>query len=213
MGFPIHEIGPRLKGAWVGDSDQVRVYDDVQQCVNKFRAFCLENNLLDFSLQVEIFIQHLWPNSLCRNFLTRSYRHLIADNIEEDTPISHDILREWLPEFDSALLLFDEEAGFRFFLGADTAGGLSLHQSCDIHLKFEEDLVCSPGITHLKNGVTNAISLLRGEPQSTQRPSFEAIQAILETPEGRPKYFPAMVQWVTEEVRSLIDSGHLLKRS
>ena len=29
-----------------------------------------------------------------------SYRHLIADNLEEDTPFAHDLLAEWLPEFE-----------------------------------------------------------------------------------------------------------------
>ena len=36
------EIAERLKSAWVGDSSQLRVFDDVQSCVNLFRAFCLK---------------------------------------------------------------------------------------------------------------------------------------------------------------------------
>jgi len=47
----------------------------------------------------------------CRETLQATYRHLIYDNTEEDTPVAHDLIREWLPDFDSALLVFDREAG------------------------------------------------------------------------------------------------------
>ena len=55
VGFPHTEIGERLKAAWVGEPGQVRVYDDAQTCANLFRQYCLEHNLLDFSLQIEVF--------------------------------------------------------------------------------------------------------------------------------------------------------------
>jgi len=205
VGFPYQEIGDRLKTAWVGDIDQLHVYEDVQQCVNKFRAFCLENNLLDFSLQVEIFVKALWNTPLCRNHLTQSYKHLIVDNIEEDAPISHDILREWLPYFDSALILFDEDAGFRFFLGADVTSALSLRDSCDLTVKFKSNLVNTPGISQLKLGVKNTVALLQGEPESSKELSFDVLQGALESPQGNPKYFPAMVDCVTRRIDSLIN--------
>jgi len=205
VGFPYQEIGDRLKTAWVGDIDQLHVYEDVQQCVNKFRAFCLENNLLDFSLQVEIFVKALWNTPLCRNHLTQSYKHLIVDNIEEDAPISHDILREWLPDFDSALILFDEDAGYRFFLGADVTSALSLRDLCDSVVRFEQNLVNTPGISQLKLGVKSAIARLQGKPESSQDLSFDILRSGLESPEGNPKYFPAMVSWVTGRIDSLIN--------
>ena len=57
VGFPCEEIGPRLKSAWIGGIEQFNIYDDVQRCADHFRQFCLEHNLLDFSLQVEVFLQ------------------------------------------------------------------------------------------------------------------------------------------------------------
>ncbi|MFN2302185.1 MAG: UvrD-helicase domain-containing protein, partial [Anaerolineales bacterium] len=135
MGFPYEQVGERLKSAWVGDIEQYHIFDDLQVCLEAFRTFCLENNLLDFSLQVEIFHKHLWDSPVCKAYLRRSFRHLIADNIEEDTPVSHEILKAWLPEFDSALLIFDENAGFRYFLGADVQSALSLRKLCDEHIK------------------------------------------------------------------------------
>src|ERR1041385_8071439 len=126
VGFPPEQIAERLDAAFYGDPAQRRVYADAQDCALRFREYCLQHNLLDFSLEIEVFSNILWPLPQVRDYLTRTYRHLIYDNVEEDNARSHDIMREWLPDFESALLLFDSSGGFRFFLGADIETGRSL---------------------------------------------------------------------------------------
>lgn len=207
VGFPHQEIAARLKSAWVGGIEQLNIYDDVQACANRFRTFCLGNNLLDFSLQVEIFRDHLWGLPQCREHLKQSFRHLIADNIEEDPPVSHDILREWLPDFDTALLIFDENAGYRFFLGADVHSAFSLREACQENLVFKQNLVNADGIQQLQSGVQNALMLLRGGPEEHPHPDFNTLKGALVTPETNPKYFPSMVQWVTEQIQKLVEGG------
>lgn len=207
VGFPFQDISMRLKSAWVGGIEQLNIYDDVQSCVNRFREFCLENNLLDFSLQVETFRDHLWHLPQCREHLRYSFRHLIADNIEEDPPVSHDILREWLPDFDSALLIFDEEAGYRFFLGADVQSGFSLLKSCQEQVEFRQNLVNSGPIKQLKNGIKQAVETLEGIREQQSPSKFKAIQFALVTPEENLKFFPTMVRWVAEQIKGLIDEG------
>lgn len=207
VGFPYHEIGDRLKAGWVGDIEQLHIYDDVQTCANQFRSFCLDNNLLDFSLQVEIFTKQLWPSQLCRDYLIRSFRHLIVDNIEEDTPVSHDILREWLPEFDSALLIFDQAAGYRYFLGADVESAFSLRQECQTSMAFKENLVNAEGITHLKHGIMNTIARLEDKPEEKSQPSFDVLKTALMSPAEKPKYFPGMINWVTDQITTLVEEG------
>jgi superfamily I DNA/RNA helicase len=93
VGFPHTVIGERLKAAWSGEESQRRVYDEAQDCATRFREYCLAHNLLDFSLQLEVFLKHLWTMPLCRNYLMETYTHLIVDNVEEDTPVAHDLLR------------------------------------------------------------------------------------------------------------------------
>ena len=116
VGFDLNEIAPRLQAAWSGATKQAVVYEQVQDCAVRFRKFCLEYNLLDYSLQFELFNKILWPSTLCQKYLMGQYQHLIYDNIEEDVPAAHDILKTWLPNFDSALLIKDSEGGFRTFL-------------------------------------------------------------------------------------------------
>ncbi len=144
VGFPYTEIGERLSGAWYGDPGQRRVYADAQECANRFRQYCLEHNLLDFSLQLDIFWNILWRTPQCHDYLTRQYRHLICDNIEEDIPVAHDLLAEWLPDFDSALIIYDEDGGYRRFLGADPDSALRLADLCESHAVLTESFVTTP---------------------------------------------------------------------
>src|SRR5512140_2038658 len=69
VGFPHTEIGARLDSAWVGDASQHEVYAQVQECATRFREFCLQHNLLDYSLLTEVFTNHLWPQSSVHDYL------------------------------------------------------------------------------------------------------------------------------------------------
>ena len=209
VGFPHEEIGGRLKSAWVGDIEQLHIYDDVQFCANQFRQFCLDNNLLDFSLQVEVFLEYLWRSSLVRNHLTQSYRYLIVDNIEEDTPVSHDIIKFWLPEFDSALIIFDENAGYRSFLGADVESALSIQEYCNTTLTFADNLVSEEPINQVAQGLENAIARLESKREPNPEPPFEMIRSALVAPESNPKYFPEMISWVADQISGLLEEGVL----
>ena len=53
VGFPYTDVGKRLIAAWAGPSQQTVTFAQVQDCLLRFRAYCLEHNLLDFSLQLE----------------------------------------------------------------------------------------------------------------------------------------------------------------
>jgi len=216
VGFPHTEIGDRLKAAWVGESSQARVYEDAQECANLFRQYCREHNLLDFSLQIEIFWQHLWPNPLCRAHLTHTYRHLIVDNVEEDTPVAHDLLAEWLPEFDSALVIYDTQAGYRRFLGTDPQSGYHLQALCDEQVSFPTSFVSSPELMDFGAQLGKAFNrppqedisprsiIQSGEPLS--HPPFPLQGEGENTPIAFAyhRYFPEMIDWVANQIARLI---------
>jgi hypothetical protein len=103
VGFPHTELVSRLQGAWIGEASQAHLYADAQEAASRFREYCLAHNLLDFSLRVEVFLNQIWSVPVCRNYLAKTYHHLIFDNLEEDTPVTHDLFSEWLPQLESAL--------------------------------------------------------------------------------------------------------------
>jgi len=201
IGFPHTQLAERLDSAYFGDPAQRRVYADAQDCANRFREYCLQHNLLDFSLEMEVFANILWPLPSVRDYLTRTYRHLIYDNVEEDNARAHDILREWLPDFDSALLLFDPSGGYRYFLGADLESGGALSQLCDQQIDMQESFVATETVTYLREGLVKAID-----------PNFEA-RVWSEKPDGSPlsiiqsRFYPELLDKVVGEIEVLVSSG------
>ncbi|HSM72518.1 MAG TPA: UvrD-helicase domain-containing protein [Anaerolineales bacterium] len=201
IGFPHTEIGSRLDSSYFGDPAQRRVYADAQECANLFRQYCLEHNLLDFSLQLEVFANVLWPQEIVHDYLVRTYRHLIYDNVEEDGPRAHDIIRAWLPDFESALLIYDEEAGFRYFLGADVHTGASLRELCDGQLQLEESFVMSEQIAELSDSLSEAI-LPKFEAQPKNENGGEQAFQILQS-----HFYPELLDIVVDEIESLLSNS------
>lgn len=198
IGFPHTEIGSRLDSAWFGDPAQRRIYADAQECATLFRQFCLDHNLLDFSLQLEIFANILWRNEQARSYLTQTYRHLIYDNVEEDVPRSHDIIREWLPEFESALLLYDEGAGYRSFLGGDAVSGFALSELCDSVIELGESFVSSENVIRLSNALVSAIR----HEEVVEAGGTESAMDFITT-----HFHPEMLDDVTAKIAELIGGG------
>ncbi len=136
VGFPLDEIGPRLAESWVGPAGRASVFDDAMRCAQAFRALCLRENLLDFSLQVELFFEYILPLEEFNAYRQRLATHLLVDNVEEDTPRSHDLIALLIPEMQASMLLYDTQAGFRRFLGADPDHALRLKDSCERVIEF-----------------------------------------------------------------------------
>jgi len=208
IGFPYSEIGSRLGSAWAGDPSQRKVFNDVQDCADRFRKYCLENNFLDFSLQLELFWSHLWNHPEVRHYLTQTYRHLIYDNPEEDTPRAHDVILNWLPDLTSALLVFDEGGGYRQFLGADPESAERLRAQCDHEITLDSSFVMSAQIASMENAFERVLSSTSSISKNTSAQD----QSILELPINFPtnvRFFPQMIDWVSDEVYDLIQNQQI----
>jgi hypothetical protein len=195
VGFPYTEIGSRMDAAWFGDPGQRRIYQDAQECATLFREYCLDHNLLDFSLQLEIFSNILWPQEQVQGYLKRTYHHLIYDNVEEDAPRAHDIINEWLADFDSALLIYDTDAGYRYFLGGDAVTGYALSETCDERIEFMDSFVSSENIIQLSDMLVSAIT--QGNPENIN--TDNSLEFILK------HYYPEMLDAIVSKIQSLIE--------
>jgi hypothetical protein len=200
VGFPHTELGERLKAAWGGADEQKRIYDDAQACANEFRELCRQRSLMDYSLQMAIFMDHLLPRKEVFSHLTRQYQHILVDNIEEDSPSLHDLLARWLPVVRSALLIYDEDGGHRRFLGADPTTAYALKDLCDVHAALDRQRIMSP-----------AVAAFQAEFARTLRRPAPAVKGDLREAYELPndlRYLPQMLDWVAEEARRLIhDEG------
>ena len=212
VGFPVDGIAARLRGAWGGDSARLRIYDQIQAVALAFRRACLEQNVLDWSLQIEVFWHHLLPLPQFRRYLLSGYRHLIVDNTEEDIPAAHDLLRMWLPLCESALLIHDTDGGYRVFLGADPQGALALAALCRDRRMAGRSYVTTPEVAAL--GAELAAPFLQkgsGPSASASKRTaggrVDPVRAL-----GRPseslRFHPQMLDWVADEISRLkVDEG------
>jgi len=179
IGIPHTVIGEKLKSAWVGKPEQIRIYDEVQECATLFRQYCLENCLLDYSVQMEIFTNILWQNDDFRKYFFNKYQYLIFDNIEEDAPITHDIVREWLPGLKNYLLIYDTNGGYRVFLGADPISGFEFSQlPLETHY-LDQSFIISENLAHLNKNLTRKI---RRESANPNKSMLNACDDITVTP-------------------------------
>jgi hypothetical protein len=196
VGFSYEEIAARLKTAWSGAAEQAYIYDDAQACANLFREMCRQHNLIDFSLQMSLFVDILWRMAGPRQYLTGQYRHLIVDNVEEDTPAAHDILADWLTECESAVLIYDSEGGYRRFLGADPTDAYRLRELCAVQVTLDKTRVMSPALEAFQGEIAH--SLGRHDGHETEAAARDAI-AYTDN-----RYLPQMVDWTVENIAALI---------
>ena len=203
-GLDYTQIGTRLRQAWAGATAHTAVYEHAQICANEFRAQCLANNLLDFSLQIEVFVKHLltlpWPPG--EGFMKRfsQYSHIVVDNAEEDTPVAHDLLREWLPSCESALVVLDHHAGYRVFLGADPTGGRDLRTVCRHKAELYQSFVTT---VHLERLGYELARSLRQTPPPLEDKSGDARKALVYCSD-EIKFHPQMLDWIAEEIATLV---------
>ncbi len=189
-----------------------------------FRALCLRETLLDFSLQVVLFNRHVLVNPWSSTHLLRTHRHLVFDNAEEDTPSAQRLVRRWLQDpkaaLDSALILSDEDAGYRTFLGADPAGMEEMAAACEQQIGLTNSYVMSPAVAALVPQVTRAINPRLARSESNQPERTEPSSAVAALHEMRfadsafaaPesfRFYPQMLRWTAAEIHRLIQNENV----
>ncbi len=157
VGYPLEETEMRLKNAWNGEPIREKHYEQSQECALAFRKFCHENNLLDFSLQVELFRKYMISSPSQMSDFFQPYRYLIADNIEEDVPVMHDLLISLTDRIPSMLCIKDENAGYRSFLGADSHSADRLKEVCSHQFRLDEPFQAAPDLHTFRIALTNCI--------------------------------------------------------
>lgn len=161
-GRALEDLEKHLVAAFNDSEITQRRVKDISETVREYRRFCISHNLLDFSLSLEVFANMMRSNALVRNHLFEQFDHLIYDNLEEDIPRAHHIVRGWLsgaPTFTTNLLLYDEDAGYRRFLGADPESKWvsDLSSVCEERLRLSDGAQVPDSLLSFGTVLSNAI--------------------------------------------------------
>jgi len=198
MGVTFDTVPERLIAAWGPDRPRKRVltYQAAGRVAQAFRKYCVDNHLLDYSLQIELFSRLLARPDFQETFFNRR-THLIVDHVEEEPALTHDLIRSWLPHLEGALLLYEQDSGYRVFLGADPLGASKLKSACDGALTLSQSYVTTPEIENLHRDIAFSFSRPDALPAEEDAPlGFEFVFH---------NYYPQMLEWVSENVVRLVN--------
>lgn len=174
----LDEAIQRQKATWAGEMDRLRHLEDAAQAARAFRQSCLDNSLLDLSLVVEVFDRQLVQHPQFHRYFSERYRHLLVDNIEEQTPAGQNFVRSLLPLVQTAVIAYDGGGGYKRFLGADPTEAQKYHGWCERFFEFKDRFAAPPAMEHLANLVEN--DLLH-----THKPTELAREGIITVLDGR----------------------------
>lgn len=135
--------------SWVGDAEHIRHLRDAERAAQKFRQICYQSNLLDLSLAIDVFNRFVVEHPEFSRYFSERYRHLIVDNIEEQTAAGQYFVARLMHVTDSTAIALDEGGGYKRFLAADPDLAVRFEKLCQKVLRFEERIVESQGVFHV----------------------------------------------------------------
>ncbi|MCY3708272.1 MAG: AAA family ATPase [Caldilineaceae bacterium] len=171
-----------------------------------FRQLCLQESLVDYSLQMQIFLQVILENEWCRTHLFRSFRHLIFDNAEEETFAAQELVRRWLPQLESALIVYDEDGGYRAFLGADSRNAESMARFTEKRIQRRRSHVAAPGSSALIGRINRAFSgqVVNGREEDAEGESELENSWPIVFPDSSHRFYPQMIEWAVDGIEQLV---------
>lgn len=177
-GLTLEEAIQRQMSTWSGERDHLNHLMDAATAARRFRSRCLQNNLLDLSLVVQVFDTQLVQHPEFRRYFSERYRHLLVDNIEEQTPAGQNFIESLMDTTETTAIVYDSGGGYKRFLAADPLGANRFRKLCHQEISFEKSFTASFPLIRLSNLVENYLL-------GAKKPETSADQAVLETVTGR----------------------------
>ena len=210
-GFTIDEAYARLENT-VPPGEQMtarlNVLRTARRISQEFRALCQQESLVDYSLQMQLFLQNILENEWCRTHLFRTYRHLIFDNAEEETYAAQELVRRWLPHLESALIVVDEDGGYRAFLGADPQNAERLAGCSARRARLSRSHIMAPGlqtvIGHMRQALLRPTAVSAPEESTDDEDAGPSAHPPIVFPERSHRFYPQMIEWAVEEIGRLV---------
>jgi len=197
IGYPVTEIAARLEPASYQEPALSNAFQHVQEGAIRFRKFCLDHRLLDYSLQIELLNQVIWKNEECRNYFYSQYQAVICENVEEDIPCAHDLYHEWIGQMKAALVIYDDNAGYRTFLGADPVSARSLTTACESSMVFNNQYTMAAPIAVFRTALGQCIQ--HSKPKNIEMSILESYAY------QNYRFYPEMISEIALQVKNLIE--------
>lgn len=198
-GLSLEDAIDRQIRTWAGEPSRLRHLHEAAAAARGFRRICLERSLLDLSLAVQVFDTGLVHREEFHKYFRERYRHLLVDNVEEQTPAGQNFIMGLMKETETTAVSYDAGGGYKRFLSADPLGAKTFKLASKRSLDFNEQFTTNLPLIHLANLVENSLM------QTPAKPTEMAETAVLRRVGGR--YRREMVANLMAVLQELIDAG------
>ena len=174
----LEEAIARQTRTWAGEPERRFHLDDAATTARAFRRRCLGDSLLDLSLTVELFDTQLVRHPEFHRYFRERYRHLIVDNLEEQTPAGQNFVTGLMGETQTTAVAVDAGGGYKRFLAADPHGAEGMRHRFTQVFDFTQSFVAPADMAALANQVENHLL-------HTKLPAEGAAERVLTVVGGR----------------------------
>lgn len=182
---------------WVGEPDHIRNLQQAQEAAVTFRQYCLDHNLLDLSLTIDTFNRHVLAHPEFSRYFSERYRHLLVDNVEEQTPAGQAFIAHLMNATVSTTIAYDAGGGYRRFLAADPLGSNRFKTLSTHFFAFEETFTTIPTVEQVGTTVEHFLNN-RPIEQPLESESTPILAVI------RTRYRREMVNALAERLAQMI---------
>ncbi|MBW7958431.1 MAG: hypothetical protein H3C69_02610 [Candidatus Promineofilum sp.] len=204
----LEEAIDRQSRTWLGEPERRFQLDDAGAAARAFRKRCLANSLLDLSLTVEVFDTQLVRHPEFHRYFRERYRHLIVDNLEEQTPAGQNFVVGLMGETQTTAAAVDRYGGYKRFLSADPHGAEAMRNRFARVLTFDRSFVTSSDPAAVP--IERLAAQVENHLMHTRQPTQGAEERILRLVGGR--YRREMVANLAPVLHSLVYDEGVLPR-
>ena len=104
---------------------------------------------------------------------------------------------------NSALLIYDQGAGYRRFLGADPASAGRLAAGCEQHVVLDTPFTLTPALEEFGRRIGSVLE----RPDASAPVQADWSSGLALAPGGELRFYPQMLDWVAGQVNDLLGNG------
>jgi hypothetical protein len=134
--FPIPDVDFQTK---VRQRDKIQ--NRVGELLLRWHNWCLERGFLTYGLIYELYWRYLLPDTTYQQYLTRRYRLVLADDVDDYPAIARHLFDFFLNSGVVGAFTYNPDGGVRVGLGADPDYMAGLASRCQIETLSDDRLV------------------------------------------------------------------------
>ncbi len=156
-GLTVQDAIAKQRFSWGTDPEHSKQLKDAESAALKFRQRCFENSLIDTALTIDIFDRHILQNRDLFGQMTDRYRHLLVDNVEEQTPVGINFIAKLLghENLQTAVIAQDEGGGYKRFLSASPQMASELDQAVDAVVRLTDNFYEADSVYQIAHRVNH----------------------------------------------------------